>query len=99
MLGEWVQSTLTSPAGLWERNQDRPMERTERVLTSDAGGAQVIIRVERVALHWRVIDYTHGGNGPALEGLEWFPTRDAAREAADEWLAAWRAKYFLGVPG
>jgi hypothetical protein len=99
MLGEWVTAPQSIHMGpFWERPGDEPLERTERVLTSDAG-AQVILRIERVARHWRVIDYTHGGKGPALEGLDWFTTRDAAREAADEWLAAWRAKYFLGVPG
>lgn len=105
MLGEW----MTIPGPLmgsnlpdWRnRPGDEPQERTERVIGPNGLAAQVVLRVERVALHWRVVDHTFAGpaTGPAIEGLERFVTREAAKEAADEWLAAWRAKYLLGVPG
>ena len=104
MLGEWVSipgplmgSFLTPDRG----TRDAPQERTERVIGPNGLAAQVVLRVERVAMHWRVVDHTFAGpaTGPAIEGLEYFVTREAAKEAADEWLAAWRAKYLLGVPG
>lgn len=85
--------------GVFNRD-DRPQEREEIVYLPSGDGAKVTLRVEKVAQHWRVVDHTFAGRatGPALEGLEWFPTREAAKEAADEWLAAWRVKLLLGVP-
>ena len=101
MVGEWASipgtGTLLSPA---DDSCEWPMERTEIICLPNGNGVKVTLRVEKVAMHWRVVDHTFNGRatGPALEGLEWFPTCEAACEAGTEWLAAWRVKLLLGVP-
>ena len=100
MTGEWITLQESWHIGLTEILAHAPQERTEIIYLLNGVGATVTLRIERVAQHWRVVDHTFSGpaTGPALEGLERFPTCYAAREAADEWLAAWRARMLLGCP-